>query len=668
MLYTFKLRRDLAENWQSKNPILKDGEPGVERDTNRVKFGNGLTAWLDLPYFVNEDAIEGLLDTERAANTATYGRRANVPAGLDVASLAGIVAAKSVYNSVNPNAVYDAVSDSTFIAYLGPERDVYVKQRFESTGIVSEAVKVADYTTISADDDHGAPSIGITADGHLHIAWGSHNSVQPVSRSDAPRDISAWTTTILPDTGTYGFLACRPGTNEVYIVSRAGIDHTGSTFPIHEFAQICKSADGGLTWGAAEPIIDVRAAPETHGDAYVMDFDFDPDGMGRLTWTVARGTQHNDVRTNLYHGVYDPDTETLSSVGGDEAVAVVTWADHPSFLVHTDAPLDSALRHTFDGDTTFITFQGSDDDYYVAKSTGGAWAVTSTGFTARWFGAGAVLYLHPRGGYGLLFSEDDGDGKSRLCGAHSDDGVTWEHTGTVLEDSRGEGVEQLQLVRDAGNNGLFALAQRNLTARVETAPTVWGQFGVDLYGLVRGAPVKVKDSPTAGMVKLRESILSSNTTSVVFDSSLPPGFRHLQVVVSGRSTRADVSDSIRIVLNGDTGANYQRQVLQGIGATASAVEELSLAYFTAGFIPAASAAANHWGIVDLTVYDYDRPFAFKNMMSRATRSYGTATGEFGLQTLAAFWKSTAKVTSIAVSVHPAAQLAAGTVVTLYGIR
>jgi len=45
-----KLRRDTAANWTSANPVLALGEPGLETDTGRLKFGDGSTAWTALGY------------------------------------------------------------------------------------------------------------------------------------------------------------------------------------------------------------------------------------------------------------------------------------------------------------------------------------------------------------------------------------------------------------------------------------------------------------------------------------------------------------------------------------------------------------------------------------------------------------------------------------------
>lgn len=47
---TILLRRGLSQTWEEKNPVLAYGEPGYEKDTNRLKIGDGTTAWNNLPY------------------------------------------------------------------------------------------------------------------------------------------------------------------------------------------------------------------------------------------------------------------------------------------------------------------------------------------------------------------------------------------------------------------------------------------------------------------------------------------------------------------------------------------------------------------------------------------------------------------------------------------
>ena len=45
-----RLRRDTSNNWSTNNPILKVGEPGLETDTRKLKFGDGVTSWNNLQY------------------------------------------------------------------------------------------------------------------------------------------------------------------------------------------------------------------------------------------------------------------------------------------------------------------------------------------------------------------------------------------------------------------------------------------------------------------------------------------------------------------------------------------------------------------------------------------------------------------------------------------
>lgn len=43
-------RVDTSLGWANGNPVLLEGQIGVEGDTGKFKFGNGVSAWNDLPY------------------------------------------------------------------------------------------------------------------------------------------------------------------------------------------------------------------------------------------------------------------------------------------------------------------------------------------------------------------------------------------------------------------------------------------------------------------------------------------------------------------------------------------------------------------------------------------------------------------------------------------
>jgi hypothetical protein len=44
------LKRGVADRWAELNPTLEAGQPGFVTDENRLKIGDGVTAWNDLPY------------------------------------------------------------------------------------------------------------------------------------------------------------------------------------------------------------------------------------------------------------------------------------------------------------------------------------------------------------------------------------------------------------------------------------------------------------------------------------------------------------------------------------------------------------------------------------------------------------------------------------------
>ncbi len=50
-----QLRRGTSSNWSTENPVLLEGEVAIElnNNRNRIKIGDGVTAWNALPYFLD---------------------------------------------------------------------------------------------------------------------------------------------------------------------------------------------------------------------------------------------------------------------------------------------------------------------------------------------------------------------------------------------------------------------------------------------------------------------------------------------------------------------------------------------------------------------------------------------------------------------------------------
>ena len=72
MTTRIKLRRDTAFNWTSSNPILAAGEPGLETDTGKIKYGDGVTAYNLLPHAGGDTLVNDQAVTITAGDDTTW--------------------------------------------------------------------------------------------------------------------------------------------------------------------------------------------------------------------------------------------------------------------------------------------------------------------------------------------------------------------------------------------------------------------------------------------------------------------------------------------------------------------------------------------------------------------------------------------------------------------
>lgn len=76
------MRRGKAAEWAAKNPILGDGEPGYETDSRKLKIGDGLSYWNNLPYVVGGE-IDGSLIADGTLTLAKTDQLTQAPPGGD---------------------------------------------------------------------------------------------------------------------------------------------------------------------------------------------------------------------------------------------------------------------------------------------------------------------------------------------------------------------------------------------------------------------------------------------------------------------------------------------------------------------------------------------------------------------------------------------------------
>jgi hypothetical protein len=62
MATQIKLRRDTAANWASANPVLGQGEPGYDLTNEKLKIGDGTTAWTALGFINDQVTVDRLVN------------------------------------------------------------------------------------------------------------------------------------------------------------------------------------------------------------------------------------------------------------------------------------------------------------------------------------------------------------------------------------------------------------------------------------------------------------------------------------------------------------------------------------------------------------------------------------------------------------------------------
>jgi len=168
-------------------------------------------------------------------------------------------------------------------------------------------------------------------------------------------------------------------------------------------------------------------------------------------------------------------------------------------------------------------------------------------------------------------------------------------------------------------------------------------------------------------VKLISEVVTTGSATNVSFTSISAAYRDLEVRIRGRGTKPAVANvDIRMRFNGDTGANYDTEIVQGNGSTASAFGAVGETSAFVGNLAAATATANVADAIKAEVFDYRGTTFQKAALCRSSLKVGTA-AIANLYTLASsnYWRSTAAITQI--DVFPSANgFVDGTVVSLYG--
>jgi hypothetical protein len=175
MNYRIRFRRDTVANWTATNPILGQGELGLELETKNIKIGDGTTPWNSLVYggIVGPQGPQGV-----AGPQGLQGIQGNI--GLDgIQGIQGIQGQQGTQGPTGANATWicaagapSAGTGNNGDMYLNKTTgDVYGPKAAGAWGSVQENIATSGLAA-SAIDSNGTGTIPYTDENGLRIIRG----------------------------------------------------------------------------------------------------------------------------------------------------------------------------------------------------------------------------------------------------------------------------------------------------------------------------------------------------------------------------------------------------------------------------------------------------------------------------------------------------------------
>jgi len=174
MASIIQVRRDTASAWTSANPTLASGELGLETDTDKLKLGDGSTAWTSLSYYTLGTVGYSSLS---AAQTFTAGQRGEITALTDATSITTDLALSNNFSVTlagnrtlaNPTNIVAGQAGSIFITQDGTGSQTlaygtyfkFVGGTAPTLSTAAASVDRIDYVVASATKIHAVASLDV---------------------------------------------------------------------------------------------------------------------------------------------------------------------------------------------------------------------------------------------------------------------------------------------------------------------------------------------------------------------------------------------------------------------------------------------------------------------------------------------------------------------------
>lgn len=138
---------------------------------------------------------------------------------------------------------------------------------------------------------------------------------------------------------------------------------------------------------------------------------------------------------------------------------------------------------------------------------------------------------------------------------------------------------------------------------------------------------------------------SGGAASIEF-TSIPATYTDLLVLVSGRSSNANINDFLTMRINNDTGSNYSWRSLLGAGSSVLSSSGSSQTYIRSGYLTAANGTSNTFGNAAISIFNYAGSTSKTVSCNTVSENNSTSDGYAYQAHHNGLWSSSSAVTSI----------------------
>lgn len=653
---TIKVRRDTSANWVSLNPVLNQGEPGLETDTGRFKYGDGSTAWTSLGY-----AAQQLTPTTQ---TTTYTAKPGDYVKADISStswtltLPSTPAANTIIGAKVIAQVASGAPNTLTVACAGSDH-------FEqSGGATSTILSLLDqaaawqynggyWTRLS--DDLPLGQLGyLYANVFSPMAYGAAGN----GTTDDTTAVKAAFAAAIAVGGTVD-LGVRKFLTSSAVTLGSGVTITGDC-PLGNSAAsgtITNNTSDIFTVGSVSSV-EIRNCGLIASAGHVFNAATGSCSFWKITgtyvsqtstshaiWYMNNGTAYIDMLVGDGCSFAASGSATVPpwyviSAGGNNCN---TWrrmrvnnnsnTSEPFFYVentYTGAGGQFAADNVFSDLTCELCTGGIIKALSVSNLTISNVGGYDTSYSSDVFHvATSTTALTPSNN---IMVRNSGRRDDTLSGGANDFYASSDTTGIILENV-------------GGGSPVYSYPQAQTTI-----------IGGALY-------------PVSAVPQIIATQTLASAATITF-SSIPQGFTNLRLLVIGRSADATEADYWYVQFNGDTSNSYDLVEVYGTSSAAAAADHSGQPGFfltvVDGDLPGTSATAGVVGMLDLEIPLYSGT-AFQKIVSWKSGYNDAATSAADSLIVQAVgsWRHSSAITSIKVSAALDASMTIGTTAILY---